>query len=149
MTWRMTADYPQLWALGFAVLAVLAGLFMPHGPDWLIVPGVLLICAGAAIMMIASLTMRNRRTTLDPFGQPTSLVTSGIFSLSRNPIYLGDLLVIGGFCFAAGAPFIAVLIVPLLMIVFQYRFIAPEEARLAQAFPDEFAQYVRRTRRWI
>lgn len=100
-------------------------------------------------MLIASLTMRSHRTTLDPFGQPANLVTGGVFALSRNPIYLGDLLVVGGLCFTFGAPLAAALLVPLLMIVIRHRFIGPEEDRLARTFPDEFAQYGKRTRRWI
>ena len=149
MTWRLTADYPQLWALGFAILAALAGMMFPHGPGWLFWPGVVVICAGASLMLSASVTMRKHRTTLDPFGQPANLVTSGVFALSRNPIYLGDLLVIGGLCLASGAPLAAILLVPLLMLVIRFRFIDPEEARLEHTFHDEFARYSRQTRRWI
>lgn len=149
MSWRLTADYPQVWVLLFAAIAVLAGKLLPHGPDWLIWPGLVLICAGGALMLSATITMRRHATTLDPYGQPAQLVTQGIFVRTRNPIYLGDLLAVAGLCLACNAPLAALLLVPMLMRVIRRRFIIPEENRLARAFPGGFTDYRRRTRRWI
>lgn len=146
---RLTLDYPPVWLAGCAGLTWITGRLLPHGPDWLRLPGWLLIGAGLALMLIAALTLLWQGTTVDPHGQPRSLVTHGIFSLSRNPIYLGDALILAGLCLVWQAPLAGLLLVPGFMVVIDRRFIAREEARLRQLFPQAFAAYAARTRRWI
>jgi protein-S-isoprenylcysteine O-methyltransferase Ste14 len=130
---RLTLDYPPVWLAGSCAVAWGLGRLVPHGPGWQGLPGWVLILSGLSVMIAAAGTMWRKRTTLDPHGQPAALVTTGVFALSRNPIYLGD----------------ALILVPVFMIVISRRFIAAEEARLATAFPDMFAQYRAHTRRWI
>lgn len=146
---RLTMDYPQLWLAGFAGLGWLIGQVLPHGPDWQRAPGWALVVAGLALMALAAATMRMQRTTLDPYGQPRRMVTGGIFAVSRNPIYLGDALILAGLCLVFSAPLAALLLVPAFAIVIQTRFITREERLLEAAFPSDFADYRTRTRRWI
>ncbi|MBU3029976.1 methyltransferase family protein [Paracoccus marinaquae] len=146
---RVTADYPPIWLAGFAGLGWLTGQVLPHGPAWQLPAGWAVVAAGLVLMGVAALTMRRHRTTLDPFGQPRNLVTSGVFALSRNPIYLGDALILAGLCLIFRAPFAALLLVPGFVAVIGTRFIAREERLLARDFPKEFAAYRLRTRRWI
>lgn len=145
----MTADYPKVWLLAFMALALLAGRVLPHGPGWLVWVGWLLAVAGLAIILTAALTLRRHATTVNPYGQPGRLVTSGPFSWSRNPIYLGDAVLIAGTGLIAGAPLVAVGLAGLFVLVIDRRFIPREEARLHAAFPAEFAAYSASTRRWI
>lgn len=146
---RLTADYPPVWLAGFGLAGWLAGKLAPHGPDWIASPGRALIVAGVLLMAWAAWTMHRARTTLDPHGHPSSLVTSGPFRLSRNPIYLADALILAGLCLAFRAPLAAPPLVAGFAAVISARFIRPEERRLAQAFPDAFQAYRRRTRRWL
>lgn len=146
---RLTLDYPPIWLAGFVFLAWLIGRWLPHGPSWQGGFGWVLVGAGFSMMAIAVITMARRRTTVDPHGQPSALVTDGIFGLSRNPIYLADALVLAGFCLLFSAPLVAVLLVPLFAVVIARRFIAAEETRLEAGFPAEFASYRSRTRRWF
>lgn len=146
---RLTADYPPVWLGGFVLAAWAAGRAAPHGPDWLARAGLALALAGLALMAWAGLTMVRARTTLDPHGQPGRLVTDGPFRLSRNPIYLADAAVLAGACLAFHAPLAALPLVAGFVAVIGARFIGPEEARLARAFPRDFAAYRQRTRRWI
>lgn len=93
--------------------------------------------------------MKNK-TTINPHSpQKTSrLVTSGIFSYTRNPMYVGILLVLGGW--GLYLSHIAPLLMPLLFILYMNRFqVIPEERILEQKFGDEFVNYMRDTRRWI
>lgn len=146
---RLTADYPPIWLGGFALAGWLTGRFVPHGPDWLARMGSGAVLAGLTLMLWAGWTMVRARTTVDPFGQPHRLVTWGPFRWSRNPIYLGDAIVLAGLCLAFRAPLAAPLLVAGFVAVISARFIAPEEHRLARIFPDPFAAYRERTRRWI
>lgn len=145
---RLTADYPKAWLLGFLAIAWGLGRIWPHGPSWLILPGWIFLIGGLILMLLAARHMRRRGTTLDPHGSAQALVTDGIFALSRNPIYLGDALVIAGAALIWAAP-ITILLVPVFVWVITQRFILREEAYLTERFPQEFAAYRSRTRRWI
>ncbi|MBK4217746.1 isoprenylcysteine carboxylmethyltransferase family protein [Paracoccus caeni] len=146
---RLTADYPQIWFLGFLIVAIAVGRIWPHGPEWQAMAGIVLAAAGLAMISMATLRMRIGRTTLDPYGKPEHLVTSGVFAISRNPIYLGNALLIAGTCLAFAAPLAALILVPAFVTVINRRFIPREEANLRSAFPQEFPAYAMRVRRWI
>lgn len=145
---RVTADYPQVWFVGFLAAIWIAGRIVPHGPDWLALPGRILLIAGLIAMALAVWRMRQRGTTLDPYGNAQALVTDGIFALSRNPIYLGNALIIAGTALICSAP-IAILLAPVFALIITKRFILNEEAHLLATFPQEFTAYAARTRRWI
>lgn len=90
------------------------------------------------------------RTVINPHKpeRTSTLVTTGIYRLSRNPMYLGLALVLLGLACYLAAP--AALLGPALFITYITRFqIIPEERVLAQTFGASFAQYVQRVRRWI
>ena len=75
-------------------------------------------------------------------------MTGGIFRFSRNPIYLADLLILCGFALIWGRV-LGFLLVPVLAILLQRRFILPEEARMREKFGAAFDAYVAQTRRWL
>jgi protein-S-isoprenylcysteine O-methyltransferase Ste14 len=76
------------------------------------------------------------------------LVQSGIFSRTRNPIYLGDTLVLVGLILNWNAV-LALPLVPIFVWVIERRFIIPEENRLRRKFRAEFARYSQKVRRWV
>jgi protein-S-isoprenylcysteine O-methyltransferase Ste14 len=103
---------------------------------------------GAGVMAVAAAQMILARTTVIPRRNPSALVTSGLFSLSRNPIYLADAMILAGAILWLDA----VLALPLLgsfVWLIQTRFIRDEEARLSLAFGAEFDLWASRTRRWL
>lgn len=143
-------EIPPLWLLAFLGLEWLQARLWPvpalgRWADWL---GGALVLAGFALMLAAVAEMARARTTVWPRAQASSLVTSGIFRLSRNPIYLGDALVLAG-CALAWSAVSGLLLVPLFTAIITRRFIRGEEAGLARAFGPAFEAYRRRTRRWI
>lgn len=83
-----------------------------------------------------------------PRQTPSALITTGIFRLSRNPIYLADLLILAGFSLIWGKP-LGLVLVPVLAWILFARFIQGEEARLRAMFGAEFEAYAARTRRWL
>ncbi|MBM1219447.1 isoprenylcysteine carboxylmethyltransferase family protein [Ponticoccus sp. SC2-23] len=144
-------DLPPIWLAGFIVCTFAlgrAGIFGGVFGDWADLPGAVLVGLGVLLMLLAVVQMTRHRTTVIPHRDADALVTTGIFGLSRNPIYLGDALVLAGAVLIFGPP-VACLLVPLFMLVIRQRFILPEEARLSRRFGSEFESYARRVRRWI
>lgn len=110
--------------------------------------GSVLMVLGLALMAAAVLQMMLARTTFIPRRDPAALVTGGVFRLSRNPIYLGDALVLFGFILWRDVP-LALPLVPLFMAFIAGRFIRGEEERLRARFGEIFELWAARTRRWL
>jgi protein-S-isoprenylcysteine O-methyltransferase Ste14 len=108
-----------------------------------------LAVVGALISIAGVISFKKARTTVNPM-QPesaSSLVVSGIYQRTRNPMYLGFLLLLIGWAFALSNA-LAFLLVPL-FIFYMNRFqIEPEEAALATVFGAEFVTYQARVHRW-
>lgn len=141
-------DIPPMWLLGCAVLAWFSRTIFTAGAYWLSLLGTLLVLLGVVIMVVAVIEMSRRRTTPIPHMEPTALVTTGVFGISRNPIYLGDAIILTGLSLRWDAP-LGLLIVPLFVWIIHTRFITAEEARLRAAFGAAFDTYAARTRRWV
>ncbi len=110
----------------------------------------LLLALGASTAFAGVLAFRRHRTTVNPLAPGTSsaLVATGLYRLSRNPMYLGMLLVLAGWgaWLANGA---AACLLPA-FVAYMNRFqIAPEERALRAKFGDAFAAYAASTRRWL
>ena len=104
--------------------------------------------AGIALNLSADHAFKKYDTTVKPFEQSRVLVTSGVFGISRNPMYAGMMLILFGIAVMLGSivPFI---ITAVMGLVFDRLFIDAEEKMLADLFGDEFRQYCRHVRRWI
>ena len=133
LTWWIAALQPMSWAIGGPVMDLSGGL---------------LVGGGIVLILLAAVEMRKRRTTIVPHLEAAHLVTTGIFKRTRNPIYLGDTLVLAGLALRWDAP-VALLLVPLFMFTITQRFIIPEENRLRVKFRADFARYCEKTRRWV
>ena len=109
-----------------------------------------LAAAGAACAVTGALSFRRARTTVHPARpeEASSLVSTGIYRVSRNPMYLGLLLILiawavflsSGWALLGAAAFV------LYMTRFQ---IAPEERALSKLFSNEYASYKASVRRWL
>ena len=110
--------------------------------------GVLPIGVGLALVVGCALLFQKRGTAIKPFQVSSVLVTSGPFRFSRNPIYLGMVLILLGTSILLGTATPPILI-PLFVILITQRFIRPEEAMLEQRFGSEYLAYRARVRRWI
>lgn len=110
--------------------------------------GVLPIGVGLAVMLAADRQFKAAGTAISPFDRPSIFVTTGCFSVSRNPMYLGMLLILVGAAIAWGTvtPWI---VPPMFALVLRRRFIAMEERILGQEFGAAYDEYRLRVRRWI
>ena len=144
-------DIPPVW-LALALAVVWAeGRLAPTGLGFGRVgdlAGGALAGVGLALMLAALATLLRARTTPIPHRDPAALVTGGVFRLSRNPIYLGDAAILLGLCLRWDGV-LSLALVPLFVLWIDRRFVQAEEARLNAAFPDAFAAYAARVRRWI
>ena len=145
-------DLPPVW-LSLAILmawciADLQPTSLVLGGPALDLLGGLCVGAGLILMLLAVVEMRKCRTTVIPHMEAAHLVTTGIFARSRNPIYLGDALVLAGLALCWAAP-VAILLVPGFAGIITRRFILPEEDRLSRKFGADFARYCEKTRRWL
>lgn len=110
--------------------------------------GVILIATGITLVILARRELAGYRQPTDP-GRPTSqVVTTGVFSISRNPLYLGGICVFLGIALAAHLPWFFVLLIPAL-IACHYVLIAPEEKYLSAKFGEEYRAYTTSVYRWI
>ncbi len=138
---------PLLFAI---VLQFLAPLSLPRGSlsPALVVGGGALILVGVAFVVLARRELARQGQPTDP-GRPTSkLVTTGAFSVSRNPLYLGAVFFLIGVALALNLPWVLVLLVPSL-VACHYVLIAPEERYLAGKFGAEYRMYAASVHRWI
>ena len=111
---------------------------------------VALTVVGIWAMVSARASLERANTTWRPMtpGQATSLVTSGVYGFSRNPIYLGMLLVMLGWAVLLTSP--VAVVVSAVFVLYLDRFqIVPEERALSSVLGQEYLDYLRRVRRWL
>ena len=105
---------------------------------------------GVFASALGFIEFRRAKTTVNPTrpASASSLVRTGIYRRSRNPMYLGFLLILTGWA-AALANLLSFLILPA-FVVYMNRFqIKPEERALASIFGNDFKAYCAEARRWI
>lgn len=106
--------------------------------------------AGVTIVLafIAVIAFFAHRTTLNPHGKPSTMITGGIYRITRNPMYLSlTLLLIGGAVYLGSVtPFV----LPIVFIaLITNMFIIPEERMMTELFGEQYTQYAAKVRRWI
>lgn len=141
---------PPFWFL-LAVLAQFALAWKAGAtetPIILILLGSALLLGGIALVLAAAQRFRKWRTPILPFQQPTHCITDGVFRHSRNPLYLGEVLMLLGLAALLGTGW-ALLPVPVFVAAIQVIFILPEERILREIFGARFEWYCQRTRRWV
>ena len=145
-------DLPPVWLAGFAVLAWLQASRLPmglsFGGTWADLLGGLLLGGGILLMLLAFAEFRRHRTTVVPHKTPSRLIQSGIYTRTRNPIYLGDVLILAGLVLRFDAV-LSLPLVPILLWVLEKRFVVPEEDRMRREFRTDYARYERKVRRWV
>jgi len=106
--------------------------------------------AGGAFSLAGAISIRRAGTTVSATKpeKTSSLVSSGIYTVTRNPMYVGLLLVLVGWAIFLSAAW--ALLGPLAFILYLNRFqIAPEERALSARFGADYSAYKSRVRRWL
>ena len=103
-----------------------------------------IIWANYILLVKKKISLENR----EPFHIPEALATGGIYKYSRNPIYLGSILLI----FGTGIVFLsltAIIFSIIIWMVFNFWFIKWEEEKLSVEFGEEYMNFKQQTRRWF
>jgi protein-S-isoprenylcysteine O-methyltransferase Ste14 len=106
------------------------------------------VALGVCLNVYLSRLFESRQTTIKPYEPSSQLVTDGPYRWSRNPMYLGMVLVLGGVTIILGT-FSSLLVIPGFIAAMTSQFIGAEERMLASRFGSPYTDYVVRTRRWI
>jgi protein-S-isoprenylcysteine O-methyltransferase Ste14 len=143
---------PVQFAIAFLVGVGLDRL-APWRPTWMAMAsvhwaGFALAVAGCSLAAAAAGRFVLRGTTLDPVGEPSRLVVNGAHGWSRNPMYLSLTIISVGLALALGRAWPLILIV-LPWASMNWMTIPFEEARLRDAFGEDYRDYCRRVRRWL
>jgi len=107
-----------------------------------------LIFFGVLLPVWGARLFKQHETNILPFKDPEKIVTDGPFGFSRNPMYLGMLLVILGFAFIYGTALSFIFPLAYFCIANWY-YIPYEEGRMSEVFGDKFTAYKAKVRRWI
>jgi protein-S-isoprenylcysteine O-methyltransferase Ste14 len=109
-----------------------------------------LVALGGAVAVAGVVAFCDKRTTVNPLTPSAAsfVVSSGVYRVSRNPMYLGFLLALAGWAVYLSNAGAALLLPAFVAYMTQYQ-IKPEERALLAKFGSEFGQYMSRVRRWL
>ena len=136
------------------LLAIVLGWVFPISlPPWFprsvaILTGIVFICVGVAFIILARRELTRQGQPTDP-GRPTSsIVATGVFSISRNPLYLGVVCFLIGLTLTLNLPWVCILLLPSVVACY-YVLIAREERYLVARFGKEYTAYTATVHRWL
>jgi len=143
----MPTTYLLLSILAMIALHLLIPVHMVVPASWNLL-GLLPLALGVAINLMADQAFHRAKTTVKPLDQPTVLIRDGVFRFSRNPMYLGFVLILLGLAILLRSltPFF---IIPIFAVWMDRLFIPAEEANLKRAFGQTWLEYSARVRRWL
>ncbi len=124
---------------------------VPHAPGMVRTGAALMLAAAGLVVELAgAASLIRARTTVDPIhpGRACRFVSTGVYRVTRNPIYLGDLLVLLAWAVYLWNP-VALALTPLFVLYIDRFQIEPEEHVLGDLFGTPYTDYKTRVRRWI
>jgi protein-S-isoprenylcysteine O-methyltransferase Ste14 len=117
-------------------------------PAWFRWTGWVLVITALVLAVSAVRAFRRHHTAVNPRGQVTTMVASGPFRYTRNPMYLSLLVLYVGGLLAFRLPWAAILLVPVFLAL-HFGVIVPEEKYLGAAFGEPYRLYRQRVGRWL
>ncbi|MEJ2397087.1 MAG: isoprenylcysteine carboxylmethyltransferase family protein [Gammaproteobacteria bacterium] len=110
--------------------------------------GIIPLGLGSWLNLAADSALKQNHTTVKPFEASTALVTTGVYRLSRHPMYLGMVLILLGLAILLGS-LVSLPIVIVFAVLLDWVFIRSEEAMLRDGFGEAWRDYSGQVRRWI
>jgi protein-S-isoprenylcysteine O-methyltransferase Ste14 len=136
----------MLLHLGAAIL--LGWILAIPLPGWAVYAGWIVIAAGIAFAFGGLRQLISAHTSPDPHAPTTTVVTTGIYRFTRNPVYMGFLCLVIGFPLIFGNLW-GIFVAAIQVLLFNKLIIEREEAYLTQKFGQEYLDYKSRVRRWL
>lgn len=148
----LTVIPPKIFLLCFMVGVVLEFMF-PTMHLWgdsfmFALGGTSLVVFGIFIMSYAHTTFKRNKTHTSPYKPAAKLVNFGIYTISRNPMYVGSIIIFAGLALSFSSLWLTGSVVAIWCYL-QWYVIPKEEAYMERAFGDEYTQYKKTVRRWI
>ena len=148
---RMLQYKPPRVALSLLLGAAAVQAFLPQstaGLGPLPAAGAVLGLLGCAVMLRAWWLFKRAETAICPAARTTALVTDDVFRLTRNPMYLGMVLMLLGIALGSGglAFYLAALV---FFLIIDSVFCPFEEQKLGSAFGGKYSEYAAQVRRWL
>ena len=111
---------------------------------------ILILFIGLIFILSAVIQFVNRKTTVNPTKphKTTTLVITGTYKITRNPMYLGMLLIIISFAFYKTS-IISIILIPFFIFYINKFQIEPEELEMRKKFGKEYEDYCKKVDRWI
>ena len=142
---------PPLIGLTFILINYLSTfLFESVSFQYQDIISLLILSSGFLIIVTAARLFSRYKTIISPITpeKSTSLVTEGVFSFSRNPMYLGMLIIITSSSIFF-ATWVGLLLIILFIVIINFFQIEPEEKMMRKLFGEEYEAYTTKVRRWI
>ena len=142
---------PPTYLLVAIVLVLVLHLLLPVYKfvpvPWNIL-GIVPLACGIALNLVADRAFHQAQTTVKPFEESAALITSGVFRITRNPMYLGYVLILVGVALIVRSltPYA---VIPVFAILMDTVFIRVEEQMLEKGFGQAWLEYANRVRRWV
>jgi protein-S-isoprenylcysteine O-methyltransferase Ste14 len=130
------------WLLGFALLPA------PSIAGWWSWIGFLILGIGGLFAINGAREFKKVGTNVNPFQPALRLVTTGVYSYTRNPMYLGMVLFMLGFSVMLSLEW-GILLTPILWLAFDQLVVAREETYLSAKFGEPYREFLSQTRRWV
>ena len=144
---------PPAIALAFAALIWWMASYLPQidiefMPKIVIVS--VLVAIGAIFDLSGLVTFLRAKTTVNPMKPHASsaLVTTGIYKITRNPMYVGLVFILSGWCIYLNSPAALIGVAGFILYIHALQ-ILPEERMLITLFGEEYIEYQSRVRRWL
>jgi protein-S-isoprenylcysteine O-methyltransferase Ste14 len=148
---RGTPVLPPTYLLASLLVMVALHFLLPAAyiilMPWNIL-GIVPLACGLVINAIADSAFHRVKTTVKPFEGPTTLITSGVYRISRHPMYLGFVLILIGVAAILGSltPWG---VIPIFAVLMDRVFIVVEERTLEEKFGRAWSEYKQEVRRWV
>jgi len=144
---------PPIQALLSAIMMCLISRYFTHANfslNGINIFALIFLIIAAIIIILSMYKFKKIKTTISPLrpNKTSSLVKSGIYEYTRNPMYLGLLLMLFSIALFL-KNFISFLIIPLFILFITKNQILPEEEALENIFGEEYKNYKKKVRRWI
>lgn len=142
---------PPVYLLATLLLMVILHFFLPVAQaDSLVLKiiGAVLMVSGIAMAAVSAGAFVKAKTPVIPFEPTTAVITTGLYRFTRNPMYLGMVLVLLGVASLLGS-LSPIIPIPVFVVIIHNLFIRREEIFLEKLFGDEYTNYKATVRRWL
>ena len=144
---------PLIMLFVFCGLMGMANMYLPHYENYFFFRLVLasfFVVVGVLFVALGAIQFKSNKTTINPYTpeSSTTLVTTGIYAISRNPMYVGfAFILIGSACVFSNL--VSLNLILIFVLYMNYIQIPAEEKALTSVFGENYIKYKAQAPRWL